>query len=477
MRERKKIIVFLITFASYALYHASRKTLSGVKTSITNDWTRNTTMTQRDSFQDGAFIPSVSGAETFLGLLDALFMAAYAISLFYWGWLGDRLNPRNVIVFGMVASALALVLFGSVPKWFNFYSMPYYVLTYIIFGSLQACGWPNEVAIMGNWFDNSNRGFIMGLWAACQPVGNILGAILITLILPSGYEYTFAFNSSLMVVGALIVALTIEDSPRRDGLSYQPIDQESNRQTLPSHTADQEGDTGGINGEESAPIGIIEALLLPNVIPYCLCNTCLKFVNYAFFFWLPFYLTEKYKWSEREANALSIWYDVGGFAGSVLGGIVSDRLGYRSPVIVLMLFASLIILFLYIGIGAWPVLNAIVMTFVGITISGPYNLIVGTICVDLGKQPVLSTNAQAMATVSGLVDGTGSIGSAIGQFIVPIVQTKYGWNNVFYLFIFMNLLATVCLLGRFYLDMNEILARIRGHADERERLVSHNHSS
>lgn len=28
----------------------------------------------------------------------------------------------------------------------------------------------------------------MGLWAACQPVGNIIGAIVVSLIQPYGYE-------------------------------------------------------------------------------------------------------------------------------------------------------------------------------------------------------------------------------------------------------------------------------------------------
>jgi sugar phosphate permease len=54
-----------------------------------------------------------------------------------------------------------LTLFGSVPYWANFYSIPWYVCTYIAFGVVQACGFPNEVAIMANWFPNHNRGFVM----------------------------------------------------------------------------------------------------------------------------------------------------------------------------------------------------------------------------------------------------------------------------------------------------------------------------
>ena len=42
-----------------------------------------------------------------------------------------------------------------------------------------------------------------------------------------------------------------------------------------------------------------------------------------------------------------------------------------------------------------------------------------------------------MSTVTGLIDGTGSTGSAIGQFFVPLIQNSYGWTWIFYFFIIM----------------------------------------
>lgn len=35
-------------------------------------------------------------------------MAAYAAALFFWGWLGDRLNPKMVVAAGMVGSAITV---------------------------------------------------------------------------------------------------------------------------------------------------------------------------------------------------------------------------------------------------------------------------------------------------------------------------------------------------------------------------------
>ena len=35
-------------------------------------------------------------------------MAAYALALFFWGMLGDRLDPKKVIAAGMVGSAITV---------------------------------------------------------------------------------------------------------------------------------------------------------------------------------------------------------------------------------------------------------------------------------------------------------------------------------------------------------------------------------
>ncbi|GMS80893.1 hypothetical protein PENTCL1PPCAC_3068 [Pristionchus entomophagus] len=270
-RISQKIVVFIVTFVSYALYHSARKTMSGVKSTMVADWMRNDT--------HEPFFTNEVDAKSFLGTLDAVFMAAYVTALFFWGWLGDRLNPKYVIAAGLVGSAITLTLFGALPVWCHMHSIPYYLITYILFGLVQACGMPNEVAIMANWFGAGNRGFVMSLWAACQPVGNIFGSILTGAVLPLGYEDTFILNSLLIAIGAIVVMAAIDSKPRRE--ERDEIEDEEERPVR--HSDIEEGD----------PINMWRALLLPGVFMYCMCNACLKMVNYAFFFWLPMYLTEK----------------------------------------------------------------------------------------------------------------------------------------------------------------------------------------
>ncbi|KJH49137.1 hypothetical protein DICVIV_04767 [Dictyocaulus viviparus] len=140
MLFNKKAVVFVITYISYGLYHVARKNLSGVKESIMDTWEDNTTHVP-------LFISHVD-AEEFLGFLDATFMLAYTIGLFFWGWLGDRANPKHVIVIGMIGSAIMLISFGCLPKWLHFLNIAYYMIIYFLFGFMQGCGWPSEVAIM-----------------------------------------------------------------------------------------------------------------------------------------------------------------------------------------------------------------------------------------------------------------------------------------------------------------------------------------
>jgi sugar phosphate permease len=59
-----------------------------------------------------------------------------------------------------------------------------------------------------------------------------------------------------------------------------------------------------------------------------------------------------------------------------------------------MLVSSLGLLVAYSDAGSNKLVNVILMTLLGVTISGPYNLIVGTISVDLGSQPALAGNSK-----------------------------------------------------------------------------------
>jgi MFS family permease len=63
----------------------------------------------------------------------------------------------------------------------------------------------------------------------------------------------------------------------------------------------------------------------------------------------------------------------------------------------------------------------------GFLVTGPYSLITTAVSAELGQHPSLRGSSQALATVTAIIDGTGSIGAAIGPFLAGTL-TANGTN-------------------------------------------------
>mmetsp|Transcript_28887 Transcript_28887/g.21510 ORF Transcript_28887/g.21510 Transcript_28887/m.21510 type:complete len:100 (-) Transcript_28887:190-489(-) len=58
----------------------------------------------------------------------------------------------------------------------------------------------------------------------------------------------------------------------------------------------------------------------------------------------------------------------------------------------------------------------------GFLVSGTVNIVAGVVCADIGKDSELQNNKKAMASVTGIVVGMGSIGAALGQFAIGMIS-------------------------------------------------------
>ncbi|KAM9705022.1 sugar phosphate exchanger 3 [Menidia menidia] len=449
------LVVFLLTFFSYVLLHASRKTFSNVKVSISAQWTPSlqngsgAAFSPGETWEDNRLFADEKQATLFLGALDSIFLFSYAVGLYLSGVIGDRVNLRHVLCFGLCGSAIVEFVFGTLTEWLRLYSVPVYCGLWVLNGLLQSAVWPSVVAVMGNWFGKAGRGFVFGLWSACASVGNILGAFLASSVLKYGYEYAFLVTSVVQFAGGLVVFFGLLTSPKEVGLSLEaetglgPVetDASSHRPLMSDEEEEEEEEEEEAQqGEEpvGGAIGFFQAFCLPGVLPYSLAYACLKLVNYSFFFWLPFYLSNNYGWKEAEADRLSVWYDVGGILGGTVLGLVSDCLGNRAPVLVLSLVLAMGALLGYSRSPDDQAVNAAILAATGFLVGGPSNMISSAISADLGRQAALGGNREALATVTGIVDGTGSIGAAGGQYVVSLIESRLGWMSVFYFFIVMT---------------------------------------
>ncbi|XP_036616139.1 sugar phosphate exchanger 3 [Trichosurus vulpecula] len=470
------VVVFLLTFFSYSLLHASRKTFSNVKVSISSQWTPmylNKTAVQLEPaelWNRSHLFPNAEEATLFLGTLDTIFLFSYAVGLFVSGMIGDRFNMRWVLSFGMCSSAVVEFCFGTLTEWLHFYNKGFYCSLWILNGLLQSTGWPCVVAVMGNWFGKAGRGVIFGLWSACASVGNILGACLASSVLQYGYEYAFLLTASVQFAGGIIIFFGLLISPEEIGLPG--IEEEESSEDDPCrpliNSADSEDREPNYSIQEVSTIhqpkaiSFYQAACLPGVMLYSLAYACLKLVNYSFFFWLPFYLSNNFRWKEADADKLSIWYDVGGIIGGTLQGFISDMLQKRSPVLAVSLLLAVGSLVGYSRSPNNKIINALLMAVTGFFIGGPSNMISAAISADLGHQELVQGSSEALATVTGIVDGTGSIGAAMGQFLVSLIQDNLGWMWVFYFFILMTSCTILFISPLIVRDVRSLMLRRQG---------------
>ena len=164
-------LALAVTFAAYAMYHASRKPPSIVKSVLHPD---------EESVKMGArgWAPfDGEDGTTVIGTCDFAFLASYSVGMFFSGHIGDRMDLRKFLTFGMLMSGFWVSMFGMGYYW-NVHSVWYYVAVQMVAGVMQSTGWPSVVSVMGNWFGKGKRGLIMGVWNAHTSVGNMLGSIL-----------------------------------------------------------------------------------------------------------------------------------------------------------------------------------------------------------------------------------------------------------------------------------------------------------
>lgn len=310
-----RYVVLLVTFIAYACYHASRKPSSIVKSVMDPDpnvttgrypWPLgeifvkdNSTDSMNGTRNEGWAPFNGKDGTSKLGEIDVAFLACYSLGIYVAGHLGDTLDLRLFLTSGMIGSGFFVVLFGLGYFW-DVHVFWFYLLMQMIAGLFQATGWPSVVAVIGNWFGKRKRGLIMGAWNAHTSVGNISGSLLAASVLDYGWGWSFILPGILIILGGIIVCLFLPAYPEDMGFPCPNISPSS----LQTQHADEEAQVRRGNLERTIivvprsgsvsrrGVGILQACLIPGVIPFALCLFFAKLVAYTFLYWLPFYISQ-----------------------------------------------------------------------------------------------------------------------------------------------------------------------------------------
>ncbi|HEU4407620.1 MAG TPA: MFS transporter [Polyangiaceae bacterium] len=397
--------VFALTWVTYASYYLGRKGLSVVKTRLV--------MTQGID-------------ESALALIDSAFLVAYALGLPASGMLGDRVGARRLLSAGLLVSAGACASFGLAS------AVGPFLLAFLLNGFAQSTGWPGTNKAMADWTPPASRGRVMGIWATCYQVGGVVATALASYLLTHrGWRAVFVVPALWLALLAAVVALSLPGAPARgEGAAAGPA-----RPGVPRAPA------------EAAPAGderraARRALVRsPRVWSYGASYFCIKLIRYGILFWLPYYLFRVLGYPEGSAGYYSTSFEIGGVAGAIAFGVLSDRF----PALSRPAWAALGLAGLALALGLYqalaargPAFNFGLMALVGFLLFGPDALLSGAAAQELGGR-------HAAGTAVGLVNGVGSAGAVLQGFLLVGVSRRFGWPAVFYAFLACALLGALAL--------------------------------
>uniref|UniRef100_A0A8D8RLU4 Sugar phosphate exchanger 2 n=1 Tax=Cacopsylla melanoneura TaxID=428564 RepID=A0A8D8RLU4_9HEMI len=309
----------------------------------------------------------------------------------------------------------------------------------------------------------SSSGVIFGIWNSHTSVGNIMGAVIASHYLESDWSLSFRVPGIIIAVSGVVILLFLPEYPSDVGCTTvkRPNNIKCAPQQRDKEMIRSEGSPILSNPEsqEKPAIGFVGALKIPGVLEFSFCLFFAKLVNYTFLYWLPGYIKYSTSLDATMSGDLATVFDVGGIFGGIAAGMISDMTGKSASVCAVMLILSIPMLFIYELLGASSLsMSILLLLLVGALVNGPYALITTAVSAELGTHECLDGNSKALATVTSIIDGTGSIGAAVGPLLAGFVSS-YEWVYVFYMLMFSCSLAVLLLVRLLMNEFKQITKR------------------
>ena len=365
--------------------------------------------------------------KTNMGLVLSSLFLLYAIGQFINGQLGDKLNSRRIITFGLLSSAILNIIFG-----FSGGILGLMIVIWGLNGYFQSMGWGPTVKAMANWFPIKVRGQISGRLGTSYILGGALSWLLAgTIIKYFNWRFTFWFPSIVCIFIAIHWFIRARNAPEEVG--------------LPS-LEEQEKGIENTEIRKDTHIGFGNTLKITLLNPYIWFAAFglfgLNIVRYGFMSWAPTFMFEEQGATISIAAYKAIAFPVAGGLGAIFAGWASDKIfkNRRAPVAFIMLVLLAISCYLYrIVPGDNWVISLIILLFIGFFTFGPHVLMVAAIPADFGSR-------KAASSVTGFIDAMGYLGASLTGVGTGYLIEKFSWDAGFCFWIFGAIFAAIMTL-------------------------------
>jgi phosphoglycerate transporter family protein len=385
--------ILLSTIVGYALYYFVRKNLS-VAMPVMEE--------------------NLGIGKDQLGLFLSIHGVLYGVSRFANGVIADRVNARWFMAGGLLVCAVCNILFGMSVSMFGMASA---VTAMGVFwaanGWFQGMGFPPCTRLMTHWFPPRRLATVMSVWNISHSLGAGAVVVLCGYLAPHDWRLCFFVPAGIAIVGAMVLAAALRDTP--ESLGLPPVE----------GTEDSRGD---------AQVHWFETLkkyVFSNPYIWLLgfANFFVYVVRYGVLDWGPTFLKEARQVELSHAGWTVAAFEASGILGMVASGWITDRFfagrGARACLFYMIGCGIALMVFWFFPSDS-QVLNAFVLCIAGFFIYGPQCLI-GIAAANLATK-------RAAAAAAGLTGLFGYMSTTVSGYGVGILVKNYGWEAAFTMF-------------------------------------------
>ena len=336
----------------------------------------------------------------------------YALSVIVNGPLSDRIGGKKAILIGAAGTAVLnlviglLFLGGWQTKIVVGMSLLFAVSQYF-----QSYGAMSIVKANAPWFHVKERGVFGGIFGVMISSGYLLALGVGGWILAHfAWYWVFLIPSAAIGTMAVVDAVLVRNTPAEAG--FPNIDTED----ATAHDADRDKP---LDWHHLAT----RVFSNPIIITLAVAEFCTGFVRQGLMLWFVPFLKEVHHIVPGTGlfQVASLGVTVGGIAGALLAGYMSDRLFQsRRPPVALVFYLAQIVCLLILGQAA-PVLAAYMIGITCIWIFGVHGMLTGTASMDFG-------GSKGAATVAGMLDGVQYLASGLTGFLLGHFLDIWGWG-------------------------------------------------
>jgi ACS family glucarate transporter-like MFS transporter len=411
VRTRKRYIVLAMLFIVTAINYADRATLSIA----------------------GPALSKELGIDTVtMGYVFSAFGWSYVVAQLPGGWLLDRYGSKRVYACSILLWSVFTMLQGGI----SFLTATATTAVVVLFalrllvGAAEAPSFPGNGRIVAGWFPANERGTASAIFNSAQYFATVLFSPLM-----GWTTHHFGWPAVFYVMGAIGIVtswfwLKLVFSPKtHPRINKAELDYIAEGGALVNmdQGAGQKARTGA---PEAPKWGYIKQLLGNRMLMgVYIGQYCITTLTYFFLTWFPVYLVKERGMSILNAGFVAALPAICGFAGGVLGGLISDFLLHRgrsltvarkTPIVIGMLLSTSMIACNYVESSTLVVaimafaffgkgLGALGWAVVSDTSPKEISGLSGSLFNTFGNTAAITTPI----VIGYLVKGTGSFGAAL----------------------------------------------------------------